>query len=188
MSEVRKHRVCPVEEAGMLDHPLRRLRESPQRILRPFVNEGMAVLDFGCGPGYFTLELARRVGPSGNVTAVDLQPGMLDKARAKLQRAGLSGRVGFHLCRAEAIGLADAFDFILVFHVLHEVPDPAGFLRELKALLKPGGRALVAEPKFQISRREFAASLDQARGSGLEVASGPGILCSRTAVLRRAYN
>ena len=119
MKTEKKHRVCPVEEAGMLEHPLRRLYESPKRILRPFVGPGMAVLDFGCGPGFFTLEMARLVGPSGHVTAVDLQQGMLDRARKKLARAGLADQVAFHLCRADAVGLAGMFDFILVFHVLH---------------------------------------------------------------------
>jgi ubiquinone/menaquinone biosynthesis C-methylase UbiE len=185
MNPGKKHRVCPVEEAGMLDHPLRRLVESPKRILRSFVGEGMAALDIGCGPGFFTMEMARRVGPAGRVTAVDLQQGMLDKARAKLLEAGIADKVTFHLCRADAIGLADAFDFILVFHVLHEVPDPAGFLRELKGLLKPGGRVLLAEPGFHISRNEFKESIDNIRQAGLEVEPGPRICFSRTVVLQR---
>lgn len=183
MSERRKHRVCPVEQAGMLDHPLRRLYENPARILRPFVNEGMSALDFGCGPGFFTLELARLVGLAGHVTAVDLQPGMLEKARHKLARAGLEERVTFRESRAAAIGAAGPFAFALVFHVLHEVPDPGRFLGELRPLLAPGGRALVAEPAFHVSRGEFAAALETARRAGFVVAPGPRILFSRTAIL-----
>lgn len=184
MESDKKHRVCPLEEAGMLEHPLRWLYESPKRILRPFVGPGMAVLDFGCGPGFFSLEMARRVGPAGRVTAVDLQQGMLDKAREKLEWAGLADQVTFHLCRADAIGLAGTFDFILVFHVLHEVPDPAGFLRELKGLLKPGGRVLLAEPGFHVSRDEFRGALELVKQAGLEVGPGPWIPFSHTAVLR----
>lgn len=184
MKTEKKHRVCPVEEAGMLEHPLRRLYESPKRILRPFVGAGMAVLDVGCGPGFFTLEMARRVGPAGRVTAVDLQQGMLDKAREKLEWAGLADQVTFHLCGAGAIGLAGTFDFILVFHVLHEVPDPAGFLRELKGLLKPGGRVLLAEPGFHVSRDEFRGALELVKQAGLGVGPGPWIPFSHTAVLR----
>lgn len=183
MKTDRKHRVCPVEAAGMLEHPLRRLYENPQRILRPFVGAGMDVLDFGCGPGFFTLEMARLAGPTGRVTAVDLQQGMLDRAREKLERAGLADPVTFHLCGADAIGLAGAFDFILVFHVLHEVPDPEGFLRELKGLLKPGGRILLAEPGFHVSRAEFQGSLELVKLAGLEAGPGPRIPFSRTAVL-----
>lgn len=183
MSEGRTHRVCPVERAGMLDHPLRRLYENPARILRPYVSEGMSVLDFGCGPGFFTLELARRVGTAGHVTAVDLQPGMLEKARQKLALAGLGGRVTFRAIRADAIGAGEAFDFALVFHVLHEVPDPARFLGELRSLLKPGRRALVAEPGFHVTRGEFAAALETARRIGFAAAPGPRILFSRSALL-----
>ncbi|HOW45035.1 MAG TPA: methyltransferase domain-containing protein [Candidatus Aminicenantes bacterium] len=183
MSEQRKHRVCPVEKAGMLDHPLRRLFENPARILGPFVAEGMSVLDFGCGPGYFTLELARLVGPSGHVTAVDLQPGMLAKARQKLDQAGLGERVTFRAIRADAIGAVGPFAFALVFHVLHEVPEPARFLGELRSLLAPGRRALLAEPGYHIGRREFSVSLDLARRAGLNVGPGPRILFNRTAIL-----
>ncbi len=183
MSEARRHRVCPVELAGMLEHPLRRLYESPRRILRPFVSGGMRVLDFGCGPGFFTLEMAGLVGPSGQVTAVDLQPGMLARARENLDRAGLADRVSLGASRADAIGAAGPFDFALVFHVLHEVPDQARFLGELRSLLNPGGRALVAEPGFHVSRREFAASMESARRAGWSVGRGPRILFSRTAIL-----
>lgn len=184
MSEERKHRVCPVELAGMLDHPLRRLCENPRRILRPFVSAGMRALDFGCGPGFFTQELARLVGPAGRVNAVDLQPGMLDRARGKLAAAGLEDRVTFALSRAAAIGAEGLFDFALVFHVLHEVPDQARFLAELRSLLKPGGRALVAEPGFHVSRGEFAVALGLARRAGWNVGRGPRIPFSRTAILQ----
>ena len=183
MNEQRKHRVCPVERAGMLDHPLRRLYENPARILRPYVGEGMSVLDFGGGTGFFTLELARMVGPAGHVTAVDLQPGMVENARQKLAAARLEERVTFRATRADAIGAGGPFAFALVFHVLHEVPDTARFLGELRSLLAPGRRALVAEPGFHIGRGEFAVSLDLARRAGWSVGPGPRILFNRTAVL-----
>ena len=172
----------------MLEHPLRRLYESPKRILRPFVGAGMSVLDFGCGPGFFTLEMARLVGPAGHVTAVDLQQGMLDRARKKLERSGLAERVKYHLCDADAIGLAGGFNFILVFHVLHEVPDQRKLLGEMKGLLKPGGRMLVVEPAFHISRAEFQGSLELVKQAGLEAGPGPRIPFSRTAMLREAGN
>jgi len=48
----RHNRVCPVERAGVLDHRIRRWLQDPQKILRPYVEEGMTVLDIGCGPGF----------------------------------------------------------------------------------------------------------------------------------------
>ena len=73
-----KSKVCSVESAGALDIQLRKLIQNPGKILKPFIKEGMTVMDLGCGPGFFTIEMARMVGKNGNVTAVDLQEGMLN--------------------------------------------------------------------------------------------------------------
>lgn len=184
METGKKHGVCPVEHAGVLDFLFRRLLQNPRRILRPYVTEGMTALDLGCGPGFFTVEIARLAGKTGKVVAADLQPGMLEKAGKKINGAGQAGTVTFHLSRADAIGLAEPFDFILVFYMLHEVPDPTKFLAEIRTLLKPGGRALLAEPNFHVSREEFATSILAMKQAGLTVESGPNILFSRTVVLR----
>ena len=64
-----KNRVCPVEQAGALDTCYRRWMQSPKRILKPFINKGMHVLDLGCGPGVYTLEIARMAGEKGKVIA-----------------------------------------------------------------------------------------------------------------------
>jgi len=53
------NRVCPVERAGALESPMRRIFQSPRRMLKKYIKEGMTVLDFGCGPGYFTIEIAK---------------------------------------------------------------------------------------------------------------------------------
>ncbi len=66
--------VCPVEIAGMLDGKLRRWVHNPVKILSPLITEGMTVLDVGCGPGFFSIEMARLVGADGSVIAADLQP------------------------------------------------------------------------------------------------------------------
>ena len=70
-------RVCPVERAGSLDNRFRRWLQDPRKILSPHIKEGMTVLDLGCGPGYFTIDIAQMVGKSGRVIAADLQEGML---------------------------------------------------------------------------------------------------------------
>ena len=71
------HRVCPWWLGYLLASPLRRLMYDPARILTPHVREGMTVLEPGPAMGFFTLELARRVGPAGRVVAVDIQEKML---------------------------------------------------------------------------------------------------------------
>ena len=71
------HRICPWWLGYWLVSPLRKLRENPSKALAPFVREGMVVLEPGPGMGFFTLAVARLVGPEGRVVAVDLQPKML---------------------------------------------------------------------------------------------------------------
>ncbi|MEN8212415.1 MAG: methyltransferase domain-containing protein, partial [Thermodesulfobacteriota bacterium] len=82
---MRKNRVCPVEKAGSLDNKFRRWFQDPEKILRPYVNKGMTVLDLGCGPGFFSVDMAQMVGKSGRVIASDLQDGMLEKLQSKIQ-------------------------------------------------------------------------------------------------------
>ena len=186
MNEEKKHRVCPVEKAGILDFGLRRLLQNPGQILRPHIGEGMAVLDLGCGPGFFTLEMARRVGKTGMVVAADLQQGMLDIVKKKLADSGLAGRVKFSLTRREGTGLAERFDFILVFYMLHEVPDQARFLAEIRSLLKPGGRVLLAEPKWHVTQDEFLAAIAVMERVGFAVLERPKIRFSRSVLIGAA--
>ena len=79
------HRVCPWWLGYFLMNPLRRYGQNPAKILAPFIHEGMIVLEPGPGMGFFTLELARRVGKSGRVVAVDIQAKMLDRLKRRCQ-------------------------------------------------------------------------------------------------------
>ena len=83
------HRVCPWWIGYFLASPLRKLRQDPHAVLSPFVREGMVVLEPGPGMGFFTLELARLVGPRGRVVAVDVQARMLSGLRRRARRAKL---------------------------------------------------------------------------------------------------
>ena len=186
MNEDKKNRVCPVERAGVLDFTLRKLLQNPKRILRPYIKEGMTVLDLGCGPGFFTMALARLVGKAGKVIAADLQEGMLAIVRKKIQNSAKADIVKLHLCRPEGTGLSEKFDFILVFYILHEVPEPLLFLREIKDLLKTGGKVLLVEPKFRVSRDEFLESIGIMKQAGFAVLAEPKIRFSRTVILRNA--
>ena len=71
--------VCPSRHAGSLDNSFRRWLQNPQKILAPYIKEGMTVLDVGCGPGFFSVEIAKMVGKNGKVISADLQDGMLEK-------------------------------------------------------------------------------------------------------------
>jgi ubiquinone/menaquinone biosynthesis C-methylase UbiE len=183
MQPERKNRVCPAELAGSLDMAIRRWLQNPPKILSPFIHEGMTVLDLGCGPGFFSLDMARLVGRSGRVIAVDLQQSMLARVRKKIQGTGLENRFTLQQCGEEIIGIRDRIDFALAFYMVHEIPDQDSFFRQLAALLKPEGKMLVVEPPLHVSRSDFEKTLEKARCAGFRIIPGPKVFLSKTAVL-----
>ena len=180
------HRVCPWWIGYFLASPLRKLRQNPHTILSPFVREGMVVLEPGPGMGFFTLELARLVGASGHVIAVDVQGRMLSALKRRADRARLLDRIETRQVTDEGLGVGDLggrLDFAVAFYMVHEVPDAARFLAEVAAALKPGAGLLLAEPKGHVTEPQFAATLELAERSGLRVESRPAIPSSRAALL-----
>ncbi len=182
------HRVCPWWIGYFLASPLRRLRQDPRTILSPFVNQGMLVLEPGPGMGFFTLELARLVGPRGRVVVVDVQPRMLSALRRRAAKAGVLDRIDARQGSGERMGLDDLegrVDFVLAFAVVHELPSAERFFAEAAGALAPGGRLLLAEPGSHVPERDFAATLRLAARSGFDAAPGPAIRWSRSAVLTK---
>jgi len=179
----RKNRVCPVEHAGSLDMAIRRWLQNPRKILETYIDEGMTVLDLGCGPGFFSLEMARLVGRSGRVIAVDLQQGMLAKVREKIKGTEFEDRFTLHQCGEKMIGIPDVIDFALAFYMVHEIPDKDSLFRQMANLLKPGGKMLIVEPPLHVSRSDFEKTLETARGTGFTTMKGPKVFLSKTAIL-----
>jgi len=118
-----KTRICPVEKAGTLDRKMRRWIQNPRKILKPYLKQGMTALDYGCGPGFFTVDMAQMVGESGQIIAADLQDGMLQKLKGKIHDTKLENRVLLHKCEEDRINLSKHVDFILAFYIIHEVID-----------------------------------------------------------------
>jgi ubiquinone/menaquinone biosynthesis C-methylase UbiE len=181
-----KHRVCPVERAGSLDSRIRRWLQDPQKILKPYIKEGMTVLDLGCGPGYFSIEMAQMVGESGRVIAADLQEGMLQKLRNKIQGTELEERITLHKCKANKIGLSEDVDFVLAFYVVHEIPNQEELLNEIKSILKSNGRVFIGEPPFHVSKAAFEETIRKALDLGFTLVERPKVLLSKTMVLRKS--
>jgi len=182
----RWHDVCPPWMGYLLASPVRRIWQDPRAILAPFVTAGMTVLEPGPAMGFFTLELARLVGPAGRVVAVDVQARMLEALRRRAAKRGLDGRIETRLATAEGMGLADLrgrADFALAFAMVHEVKDRARFFEEVGASLKPGGRVLLAEPRGHVSDETYAEFLRLAEANGLAISDGPAITASRTSVM-----
>ncbi len=182
------HIVCPWWLGYLLASPLRRLMHDPAKILAPHVRQGMTVLEPGPGMGFFTLQLARMVGASGRVVAVDVQPRMLDGLKRRAAKAGLLDRVDARLAQPHSMGLADlagTVDFALAFAVVHEMPDAGSFFAEVSQALRPGAHLLLAEPSGHVSGEQFETELTVAAQAGLEPADRPSIRRSRVALLKR---
>lgn len=180
----RKNQVCPVERAGGLDTKIRRWLQNPIKILSPYINEGMTVLDFGCGPGYFTVDMAKLVGETGRVFAADLQEGMLGKLKDKIQSTEYYERITLHKCDKNKIGLTEQIDVALAFYVIHELPNQEEFFKELASIVKPGGKVLIVEPPFHVSKTAFQKMITNANNAGLKSDKGPRVLLNKTVILK----
>lgn len=180
----KSRRVCPVEWAGSLDNKLRSYVHNPHKILKPYVKNGMRVLDIGCGPGFFSLAMAEMVGESGLVVAADVQEGMLEKLRRKIGESELATRIRLHRCNQDRIGWPEPVDFALAFYMVHEVPDQKAFFQELQGIIRSGGMLLVVEPPVHVSRKAFRSCLDLAQSLGFVMDEGPRFMFSKSALLR----
>ena len=158
--------VCPWWLAYSFDNPLRRWIHRPRKLLAPYVKEGMRAIDVGCGMGVFSIAMAKLVGESGRVTAIDLQEKMLAITRKRAKRAGIGHRI--HTLQGTAGQLEGAahIDFALAFWMVHEVPDRLDFFTKIHNALKPDGMLLVAEPAMHVTRKDFDSSLQAAYTAG----------------------
>jgi ubiquinone/menaquinone biosynthesis C-methylase UbiE len=173
---------CPWWLAYGIDNPLRRLVHDPAVLFRGLVAPGQTAVDIGCGLGFFSLGLARLVGATGQVVALDVQPEMVRRARRRAERRGLADRIEFRACEPRRLGFTGPADFALAFWMVHEVPDAGALLAEVRSFLRLGGHLLIAEPKGHVSPQRFAAMVDLARASGFEVVDRPPVRFSRSVV------
>ncbi|MBA3003436.1 MAG: class I SAM-dependent methyltransferase, partial [Desulfurivibrio sp.] len=134
-----KH-VCPWWLAYTFDNPLRRIFHKPEEIFSPYLHEGMTAIDLGCGMGYFSIGMAKLIGETGKVIAVDLQQKMLDTLIHRAQKAGVAHRITTLLCDENNIGIHEEIDFALTFWMAHETPDKSSFLKQVHAVLKKSGK------------------------------------------------
>ena len=165
-----KGKVFPHEKAGSLLNPVRRLIQSPVKVVRWAGLRGdEQLLELGCGPGYFSTAF-RDATPQGRLVLFDLQPEMLGMARERVGR-------GSTVAAGNAMALpfaAGAFDVVFIAAVLGEVPDPGRCLVEVRRVLRPGGRLVV---------NEVRGDPDYIKASVLD-----GLCAGAGLVLRRRWN
>jgi ubiquinone/menaquinone biosynthesis C-methylase UbiE len=176
---------CPWWICWSFDNPLRRLIHSSCRIMEGLVREGETALDLGCGEGYFTIDIARMVGDSGHVYAVDLQEHMLKVLRRRAGRAKVDARIETILASPDKLITPSPVDFVLAFWMIHEVPDKDRLYVDIAAAMKSGGRFLVVEPKWHVSRESFQESLQLAETTGLRQIEERPVRFSRAIVFQK---
>jgi 2-polyprenyl-3-methyl-5-hydroxy-6-metoxy-1,4-benzoquinol methylase len=182
ISTTEHHDVCTWWKAYTFDNPIRKLLHKPQSVLGVYVKGGMTVTDVGCGMGHFSIGMAKLVGESGKVIAIDLQQKMLDVMLKRAKRAGVAERIFPYRCESNNIGKVEHADFILAFWMVHEVDDKGAFFTQLKSHLKPKGKILIAEPKMHVNSEEFEKTIETAQSSGLRCCGKPSIRFSIAAL------
>lgn len=141
---------CPVWLRWMveMENPFTKTCRAQTIIEHLRLEPGMTVLDAGCGPGRLTIPIARRVGDSGRVVAMDIQQGMLARTKQKALAGSISYVEFLHAGLGQGMLGNNRFDAALLVTVLGEIPDRIKALKEIQDALKPGGRLSVTETVF----------------------------------------
>lgn len=164
--------VCPWWIGIFLASPIRLWFEDPDKLLSGYVREGMTVLEPGPGMGFFTLPMAKMVGPRGKVIAVDLQPKMLEGVRRRAERAGVLDRIELRKATPDSLEVDDlrgSVDLIVAIYVVHEMPSEEVFFRQAAVTLKRGGSLLLIEPRGHVKPEKFSHELHSAFDAGLAI-------------------
>ena len=133
-------RLFPPERLGELEGPDRDAWQRPDQIMDALlIGEGSVVADLGAGGGWFTVRLARRVGPNGRVYAEDVQKEMIGAIDRRVQREGLRNVVTTLGTQIDPRIPAATLDAVLIVDAYHEMEQPVTLLRNVAKTLKPGG-------------------------------------------------
>lgn len=161
----------------MLMDPQRNAWQQPDRVVKALgLQSGQTACDIGAGPGYFTLRLARAVGESGRVFAVDVEPRILAELRDNIDKSGARNITPVLGLAEHSLLPESACDIILIVNTYHHFPDPPDYLQRLAYALSDNGRVINIDfredadfgppPSHRIARRDF---LEQARRADYEI-------------------
>ena len=138
--------VMDTSGAPWLVRPEREEEERPEQLLQALkIQPGDVVADVGAGVGYFSLRLARLVGKTGKVLAVDIQQAMLDELARSRDREGLQNIETILGTETDPKLLPDSVDLVLLVDVYHEFSQPAAMMEKIRAALKPTARLVLVE-------------------------------------------
>ncbi len=137
----RNPRLFAPQDLGLLEPPDREAWQRPDQVMDALhVAEGSVVADIGAGGGWFTIRLARRVGRSGKVYAVDVQRLMIEAIQRRVQREGYTNVIAVQGASTDPRLPAKALDAVLIVDAFHEMEDPVLLLQNVARALKAQGR------------------------------------------------
>lgn len=127
--------------------------ERGNKLLEPAgIEPGQTVADYGCGPGYVSLELAKRVGASGHVRAFDINADFVARTRDRLAANGLAERVTVTHLTGDMLPLDDdTLDRLVIKNVMVYVDDPLASFREFRRVVRPGGKVHAVDSDFYMT-------------------------------------
>ena len=168
----------PARYIAALEDPARDARQKPEEVVKALrLKKGELIADLGAGSGYFTLRLAREVGPEGHVYAVDISPEMILHLNERIRDAGLLN-VSTILAPPDDPLLPQKVDRFFIVDVWHHIDDQPAYLSLMKKLLKPGGQVVMIDfhkrdlpfgppTAMKIAREDLIAQMEE---HGFEVA------------------
>lgn len=166
-----QQKICPWWLGYTFILPFRKYKHNPDVIAGPYIIKGANVLDFGCAMGFFSIPMAKMTGAAGKVYCVDIQQKMLDNLVKRAKKYEVNHIIKPLLAdkNYEPISLINTIDFVLLFAVVHEVPDQQKLFNEIALMLKPGGNVMFAEPNGHVKPEEFQKSIKLALDAGLQI-------------------
>lgn len=151
------NRTCPVWVGYLLASPIRKIWQNPEKMLKPYIQKGMNVLDIGSAMGFFSIPMAKMTGETGKVVCVDVQPKMLENLAQRAEKAGVKN-LEYRVSNKDSLcieSLKNSIDFALASAVIHEISHPEKALNEIGTAIKKNGKFYIAEPKGHVSEKLF---------------------------------
>jgi ubiquinone/menaquinone biosynthesis C-methylase UbiE len=155
MASERKHESDIAFRLMTLAFKLRDLLQNPRKSLaKAQLGEGMSVVDYGCGPGSFTIPAAEIVGQEGKVFAVDIHPLAIRAVEEKARRKGLQN-VEAILVQGYDTGIGESsIDRVLLIDTIHAIEDTDALFREIHRMLKPDGVLFMEKGHMAMSKQK----------------------------------
>lgn len=172
----RRSMPCPTWMSGLVEGPLMdRVLGTKTTLDRIGLRSGQRVLEVGPGPGRLLIPAAQRVLPGGEVVGLDIQPGMIERLKARAAQAGVSNLTPILGDATQSHFPPESFDVIYFCTVLGEIPDREAALQQCYAVLKPGGLLSITEifPDPHYQSRATVQRLAESAGFRQQVLQGP---------------